>query len=146
MATLARAPAAAAIPRLSADEAFIALIICAMEANGHAAASEAARAEHIVWSMSRFRSRSGAVVGSLIARMKALAGRADPAQLRAAAARAVPSALRTSAFAIAADVVLVDGRLERAERAFLADLGRALRLSRQRAAEILNVMRMKNRA
>jgi hypothetical protein len=85
-------------------------------------------------------------VGSLIARMKALAGRADPAQLRAAAARAVPSALRTSAFAIAADVVLVDGRLERAERAFLADLGRALRLSRQRAAEILNVMRMKNRA
>jgi hypothetical protein len=141
-----RAPATAVIPRLDADEALIALIIGAMEANGHAAPSEAARAEHIVWSMSRFRNRSGAVVGSLIARMKALAGSADPAELRAAAARAVPLRLRTAAFAIAADVVLVDGRLERAERQFLVDLARQLRVSQARALAILDVIRMKNRA
>jgi hypothetical protein len=136
----------AAIPTFNADEAFIGLVICAMEANGHTAPSEAARAEHIVWSMGRFRHRSGAVVGSLIAEMKAIVGDGDPAQILDAVCRAIPANLRQSAFAIAADVTLVDGRLERAERAFLAAAARSLQLSEPAAGSILDVIREKNRA
>lgn len=135
-----------AVPALNADEAFIALVICAMEANGHAAPSEAARAEHIVWSMARFRDRSGGVVGSLIARMKTLVGEADPQLLLNAIGAAIPSHLRQSAFAIAADVTLVDGRLEHLERRFLDDTARVLELSPAVAETTLNVIRVKNRA
>ena len=139
-------PSDTATAALSADEAFIGLVICAMEANGHTAPSEAARAEHIVWSMARFRNRSGAVVGSLIARMKDVVGGGDWALVLEAVCRAIPAHLRQAAFAIAADVTLVDGRLERAERAFLDAAARNLHLSVPAAESILDVIREKNRA
>lgn len=131
---------------LNADEAFIGLVICAMEANGHAAPSEAARAEHIVWSMARFRRRSGAVVGALIARMKEVVGQGDPDRVLEAVCRGIPAHLRDAAFAIAADVTLVDGRLERTERQFLDAAARSLRLSLPVSESILDVIRLKNRA
>ena len=60
--------------------------------------------------------------------------------------RAIPAHLRQSAFAIAADVTLVDDRLELAERAFLDAAARNLRLSMPAAESILDVIGEKNRA
>jgi hypothetical protein len=53
-------------PRLTVDQVFIALLIGAMDANQHVSPEEAARAHHIIWSMKRFRHKSGETVGQLI--------------------------------------------------------------------------------
>jgi hypothetical protein len=44
-----------------------------MEANNHTAPEEAARAQHIVSSMSRYRRKNGAALGRLIGSMKQMA-------------------------------------------------------------------------
>ena len=113
---------------LSADQAFIALIIAAMEANNHAAPEEAARAERMVHSMSRFRRRSRASVGRLIAEMKTFCGATAPAEVVDAACRAIPPRAKTSAFAAVANLLTIDGRIDRAERRFLRDVAQRLGL------------------
>ena len=77
------------VTALDADDAFIALLIAAMEASGHTSVAEAARAHHIIWSMRRFRRRSGSSVGRRIERMRALVAQIDSqaARLRLAVAR-----------------------------------------------------------
>ena len=131
---------------LSTDEALIALLIGAMEANGHVSAEEAARAHHIIWSTRRFRRRAGEKVDKLIEHAKALAGRVGTDDLIAAAAASIPSDLQEPAFALAADLVLVDGKMEPAERRFLVALGHALGISPARVDEIAAVMQIKNSA
>jgi tellurite resistance protein len=132
--------------RLTADEAFIALIIAAMDANNHTAPEEAARAQHIVFSMARFRRRNAATVGRLIATMKQMAHDYDPLEVVTAACRAIPSRLRSAAFAIVADVILVDGRVQSGERQFLRSVARQLGRSPAQAKTILDAIRVKNLA
>jgi tellurite resistance protein len=132
--------------KLSTDEAFIALIIGAMEANGHAAPEEAARAQHILSSMSRFRRRKQSDVGRLIAAMKQMTHDRDPLDMVAAACRAIPSRLRGSAFAVVADVILIDGRLERDERRFLRAVGTQLGQPPAVTRILLEDIRLKNQA
>ena len=116
-----------AVP-LSADQAFIALIIAAMEANDHAAPEEAARAERLVRSLSRFRRRRRPSVGRLIAEMKSYCAATAPAAVVDAACRAIPPRARTAAFAAVADLLAVDGRLDRSEHRFLRDVAEQLGL------------------
>lgn len=131
---------------LDPDDAFIALLIAAMDASGHVSADEAARAHNIIWSMRRFRHRSGERVGHVIARMKALIASQSPAAVLDTAARKIPRRLRPAAFAMTADLVLVDGRMERSEARFLRALAVALNLKADMAESVLAVMRIKNSA
>lgn len=139
-------PAAGSLPRLDTDDAFIALLIAAMDASGHVSAQEAARAHHIIWSMRRFRHRSGETVGRKIERVRTLIERHGSSRIIEASAPKIPSRLRGAAFAVATDLVLVDGRLERAERRFLKAFAAHLRLTPVMARRILQVIRIKNSA
>lgn len=132
--------------RLTADEAFIALIIAAMEANNHTAPEEAARAQHIVWSMPRFHNRNGATIGRLIATMKQIVHDYPADAVIAAACRAIPKGRRAAALAVLADVMLVDRRLQRAERRFLMSVAARLEQSPAAAKITLEVIRQKNSA
>lgn len=114
--------------QMSADQAFIALIIAAMEANDHAAPEEAARAERLVRSLSRFRRRRRTSVGRLIAEMKSYCAATAPAAVVDAACRAIPPRARTTAFAAVANLLTIDGRIDSAERRFLRDVARQLDL------------------
>lgn len=134
------------LPGLDTDDAFIALLIAAMDASGHVSAEEAARAHHIIWSMRRFRNRSGETVGRKIERMRALIERHGASRVIEASAKKIPTRLRGAAFAIATDLVLADGRLERAERQFLRRFADHLRLLPETANNILEVIRIKNSA
>ena len=60
------------IPPLTPDDAFIAILIGAMDANQHVSRVEAARAHHIIWSMKRFRRKSGDCVNRIIEAMRSL--------------------------------------------------------------------------
>jgi hypothetical protein len=65
-----------------------------MEASGHVSAEEAARTHNLIWSMRRFRHKSGEAVGRQIEEMRRLVGRQSADTVVAAAARAIPARLR----------------------------------------------------
>jgi tellurite resistance protein len=130
---------------LDADEALIALFIGAMNANDHVAREELARAHHLIWSTRRFRRKSGETVGRLIDRMKRLLEEQDPAAVIERAARAVPAKLRPSAFAVVADLLLADGKLDARERRFLQRLGADFKIPTRLATNIVDALLVKNR-
>jgi tellurite resistance protein len=128
------------------DEALLAVLIAAMNANQHVSSAEAERAHNIIWSMRRFRSRSGEAVGRLIQDVRTRIEAEGESAVVARAARAIPARLRAPAFAVAADLVLEDGTMERAERTFLGDLARELSVDAQLAKDLVRAMRIKNGA
>jgi hypothetical protein len=135
-----------ALSSLDEDDAFIALLISAMDASGQTSAEEAARAHHMIWSMRRFRHRSGDTVGRKIGRIRAMIERHGTPAVIDASAKKIPIRLRRGAFAIAADLVLVDSRMARSEKRFLEGLAVNLRLGSNTAGRILDVIRAKNSA
>jgi len=144
MSTLKRRPNP--FSNLDADDAFIAVLIAAMDASEHVSAEEAARAHNIIWSMRRFRHRSGDTIGRKIERIRTLVVKQGALPVIEAAARLIPTRLRAAAFAVAADLVLVDGRMERLEGRFLRRLAVDLGLEQDSARRILAVIRLKNSA
>jgi tellurite resistance protein len=131
---------------VDADDAFLAIVIAAMDASGHVSAEEAARAHDIIWSTRRFRRRSGDVVGRRIERIRLLLRERGPDALVEAAARRLAARDRLATLAVAADVILVDGRMERAEGVFLTKLARLLHIEATAARNIRDVLRIKNSA
>ena len=131
---------------LTLDEAFMALLIGAMDANRHVSREELTRAHHIIWSMKRYRRKSGDQVNRLIDRTRTTIEERGALPVVAAAARVIPVRLRRSAFALSADLVLADGKLEPAERRFLNRLAGQLALDPQTAAGLLDAILVKNSA
>lgn len=116
--------------RLSSDEALIALMITAMEASGHAAPAEAARAQELVRLMPQFRRHARPVIGRIIERMKAYVHDHDDDAIIAAACAAIAPEDRAAAVMTVIAVLMSDHRLQRAESAFLLKLSDALPYSR----------------
>ena len=130
--------------RLELDEALIALFIGAMNANDHVAREELARAHHLIWSTKRFRRKSGETVGRLIDRMKRLLEAQEATAVMEAAARAIPGRLRPSAFAIVADLLLADGKIDARERKFLQRLAVNFNIRARLADHVIEAMLVKN--
>ena len=130
--------------RLELDEALIALFIGAMDANDHVAREELARAHHLIWSTKRFRRKSGETVGRLIERMKKLLHEQEPSTVMEAAARSIPAKLRPSAFAIVADLLLADGKIDARERRFLRRLAVDVNIRAGVASRVIEAMLVKN--
>ena len=130
--------------KLELDEALIALFIGAMNANDHVAREELARAHHLIWSTRRFRRKSGETVGRLIDRMKRLLEEQEPATVMAIAAKTIPARLRPSAFAIVADLLLADGKIDARERKFLRRLAANFSIEARMATDVIEVMLVKN--
>lgn len=128
------------------DEALLAFLIAAMNANGHVTPEEAARAHNLIWSMRRFRRKSGERVGRGIERMRTLVEQHGAWPVLEAGARGIPRSLHPAAFAVAADLVLEDGRIDAPERRFLDRLAANLRLPHTTAKQIREVMLIKNSA
>jgi len=133
-------------PALGVDEAFIGLFIAAMHANGHMSAAEGARAHHLIWSMRRFRRKSGEDVGRTIEHMRQFVSEHGAGAVLASAGHVIPARLRPSAFALTADLLLSDGTIEPAERRFLNRLAADLRLDMDAARSLVDAMLVKNRA
>jgi hypothetical protein len=131
---------------LTLDQALIGLLIAAMDANRHVSREEAARAHHIIWSMKRFRRKSGEAVGQLIEKMRVYVGVHGGAATIDAACQVIPRELRPAAFALSADLVLADGRIEPAEERFLVALADRLGLTAAARDRLRDAMLVKNSA
>jgi tellurite resistance protein len=132
------------VKRLVVDEALIALFIGAMDANDHVAREELARAHHLIWSTKRFRRKSGETVGRLIERVKRLLEEQERSVVMEAAARAIPAKLRPAAFALVADLVLADGKIDARERKFLQRLAVNFNIRARVARHVVEAMLVKN--
>jgi uncharacterized membrane protein YebE (DUF533 family) len=115
-----------------------------MMANGHVAPDESERAHHITWSMRRFKRRSGDTVGRLIERVRERIVAEGPAAVVQLASKVIPASMRPSVLAVAADLVLVDGTLQRQERQFLGELSRQLKIAPALSLQILKAIAIKN--
>jgi len=129
---------------LTVDQAIIAVLIGSMMANDHVSPEESERAHHATWSMRRFRRRSGDTVGRLIGRVRERIVAEGPAAVVQQASKVIPAAMRPSVLAVAADLVLVDGTLQRQERQFLSELARQLKIAPALALQILKIVAIKN--
>lgn len=134
----------ARLKALKPDEALIALFIGAMNTNDHVAREELGRAHHLIWFTRRFRRKSGETVGRLIDRMKTLLEAQEPAAVMEAAARGIPARLRPSAFALVADLLLADGKIDARERKFLHRLAVDLNIRARVASQVIEAMLVKN--
>lgn len=132
------------LKRLELDEALIAVFIGAMDANGHVAREELARAHHLIWSTKRFRRKSGETVGRLIDRAKGLFEEQEGSAVLDAAAKAIPAKLRPSVFAIVADLLLADGKVDARERKFLQRLAVSFNIRAGVASHVVEAMLVKN--
>jgi tellurite resistance protein len=130
--------------KLELDEALIALFVAAMNANLHVAPDEAARAHHLIWSTRHFRRKSGDTVGKLIQDMRALLQEGDTDAVMDGAARAIPARLRPAAFAVLADLLLADGRMDAQERKFLRTIGAKLQIKPETVRRVVDVILLKN--
>jgi hypothetical protein len=131
---------------LTEDQAVVAVLIAAMDANQHVSPEEAWRAHHIIWSMRRFRNRPGEQVDRLIDVVRSrMEKEGTPAILREAA-RTLPARTRPAAFAVAVDLMLADTRLEAAEKRFVRQLAAELKIQPGVADALLRALVIKNSA
>jgi tellurite resistance protein len=130
--------------RVSVEQAIIAVVIAAMDANQHVSREEAWRAQHIIESMRRFRNRPRQQVNRLIDTVRTrIKERGKDIVLREAV-RVLPARIRPSAFAVAVDVILADAKLESAEKRFVKELAAMLKIQPQLADYLIRAMMIKN--
>lgn len=132
------------IPRFDTDSAILAVLIASMASSGRVESEEGARANNIVGSMRRFRNKSKVTIRRKIGRVSEILEERGVSPVIDAAAAAVPARLRPAVFAVASDVLLVDGRFERSEQRFLGHLATSLGLDVDEAGDIIEVIRVKN--
>src|SRR5687767_11797989 len=128
------------LSRLSANEAFVALLVAAIETDDHASAEEAARAEHVLHEVPRLRRLSRFTRGRMIEEMKAAVRDHGAPAVMAAAAEHLPPALHRQALIAVAEVMSSRG-LHRMESAALLDLASRFGLSPEDTASALDEAR-----
>lgn len=129
---------------MTIDQAIIAVLVGSMMANDHVSPDESERAHHITWSMRRFKRRSADTVGRLIERVRERVVAEGPAAVVQLASKVIPASMRPSVLAVAADLVLADGTLQRQERQFLGELSRQLKIAPTLSLQILKAISIKN--
>jgi hypothetical protein len=129
----------------STAEAFAAVVLAAVAADGYLASQEV---DVVMSSLSRmhlFQGTSLADLQTMMQKLHVALKQSGNAPFLKAAKDALPSELYETAFAVAADLVLSDGIVAKDEQTFLQVLGQTLGITAARAREILDVMVIKNR-
>jgi hypothetical protein len=135
-------PAVTAL-ELSVPEALAAVLVCAVSVDGVVKVEESTRLQGIVSGTRLFRQAGDA---RPMDRAIALLNEHGMEPVLSLAAHALPPELRATAFALATDLVLSDGRADAAEKAFIDVLQHALEIDDATALKIIEVMLIRNRA
>jgi len=127
---------------LTPAEAVTAISVLAVVADGEISEAEkqTLAANHI----RLFSSYSSEYFPELFKKVRKLSEIYNPGELFAAAKNTLNPQLRATAFAIATDLVLVDGIFTQEEQDFLVELAAALEISDELGNKIMEVMTIKN--
>jgi uncharacterized tellurite resistance protein B-like protein len=130
---------------LGPAEAFAAIALIAVAADGYADDAEEKALMTALSRMQLFRSYPADVVEKMIDRLLSILQRKGADTLLGAAISALPHELQETVFAVTADIVLADGEVTEEEEEFLNQLYRALEIPEETALKIIEVMLIKNR-
>ena len=135
---------AAEAPPLPVRDAIAAILVASVAADGNLNADEVVRMNELLSSSRVLRQPGNGSIGGLAERaIGLLTDQGLPAVLTACA-KSIPADLRPTAFALATDLVLSDGRIGDRERSFIDELQAVLRIDDPTALEIVNVLLIKN--
>jgi hypothetical protein len=132
-------------PAVSIDEAMVVVMFGAVLSDGLIGVEEATRIDDIVAASPLKWRRDTAetkVMGALAARLFAMRG---TDAVLAICAETIPHELHATAFALAADLMLVDGQVGPWERSYIDNLQRAFMIDDDVALRIVEVLLIKNR-
>lgn len=130
---------------LKPEEAFAAVALVAIAADGYLSDQEGRDMTHMLARMQLFQSYSHDVMHRMFDKLLSTLKLKGPGTLIDLAKAKLPQELRETAFAIATDLVLSDGTVTSQEQAFLDDLYRILEIPGDTALQIVQVMTIKNR-
>jgi len=132
--------------KLSPPDALAAILVASVTVDGSIGTEESSRLQNIM-ATSRLL-RPAVAGGSDLALEQAINLLNDHGvgEVLKACTEAIPPELRATAFALATDLVLADGRVESREKFYIDALQTALGLDDATAIKIVEVMLIKNRA
>jgi Tellurite resistance protein TerB len=130
---------------LGPAEAFAAIVLIAIAADGYLSDEEINLLHTTLGRMQLFRSYSGEVMRRMFDKLSGILKRDGFEKLFDAAIATLPHDLYDTTFAIATDLVLADGQVTEEEEAILASLCKALELSEEMVQQVVNVMLIKNK-
>ena len=130
---------------LSTPEAYAAVAVAAIAADGNVTDDEANRTALNLATVAVFRRYELREMGDVLNRVALLIQRRGPAAVLKAAKETLSSAQAESAFFLAADLTLADGSFGSDEREFLEQLKNSLMVNDSTALKIVEVVVIKNR-
>jgi tellurite resistance protein len=130
---------------MSPAEAFAAITLAATTSDGFLSDEESRGISSALSRMKLFRSYPNDVMVRMFDRLLGILRRDGINTLFNTAKESLPHDLREAAFAVATDLVLVDGVVTEEEQNFLNDLYQALGIPSEIALQIVQVMLIKNR-
>lgn len=130
---------------LGPAEAFLAITLLAIAADGYISDDEARLLNSTLWRLRLFRSYSTDVIASTIDRLLGIIRRQGADTLLNAAIATLPHDLYDTIFAITTDLVLADGEVTPEEEMLLDELHQALEIPDDLAMQIVNTMVIKNK-
>ena len=131
---------------LTMREAVTAILVAAVAADGTLVEQEAERLNALLPSMRLFRQTSAAHLQRLTETALDIIGSTGPDALLPACAEVIPESLRAPLFALAVELVIVDGEVSQTETQFVDSLKSALAIDDEIAANIIEVLLIKSRA
>ena len=131
---------------LTMREAVTAILVAAVAADGTLVEQEAERLNALLPSMRLFRQTSAAHLQRLTETALDIIGSTGPDALLPACAEVIPESLRAPLFALAVELVIVDGDVSATETRFVDSLKSALAIDDEIAANIIEVLLIKSRA
>jgi tellurite resistance protein len=131
---------------LNKQDAFSAVAIAAVASDGDISPDEVQRTAINLASVKLFRSYDIRDLSNSLNKVSGLIKRRGPGPVLQAAKASLNQEQLTSAFFVAADLVLSDGVVEEAEKKFLEELQKTLQVDDDTALKIVDVAVLKNRA
>jgi hypothetical protein len=131
---------------LSRHEAFVCLLLASARSDGSVSPHEANQIEHVAAAMKLFRGSSYETRHGIFTTVAERIKEQGIDEVVRAAAPGIPCELRATAFAVAVDLMLSDGRLTVNEQRFADQLRGLLNVDREMAAKIVDVLTIKNAA
>ncbi|MBZ8180873.1 tellurite resistance TerB family protein [Oscillatoria salina] len=130
---------------LGPAEAFLAIVLIVVAADGYLANDEITLLNTVLRRMQMYRSYSGDVMQRMFDKLSGILRREGSEVLFNAAIASLPHDLYDTTFAIATDLVLADGNVSKEEEALLGSLSRALSIPQATVDKIIEVMLIKNK-
>ena len=147
MTTIVKAPRLTSIdsPPVTVPEAIASLLVAAIAVDGAVGADEAIRIGDVLATSHLLRQAGNGSTQALASRAIVLLTEYGLPAVLTGCAKVIPADLRATAFALATDLTLADGRIGDREKAYIDELQGVLQIDDATAAKIVEVLLIKNR-